>query len=67
MYPTPLGLGKQPTDCGSSCFGSHNTTSGSITVNAMVTKNTTYSGSDRTSARLNGTPTNFEATSSDRP
>ena len=40
MYPAPLGLGKQPTDCGSSHFGSHSTTSGNSTVNAMVTKNT---------------------------
>ena len=41
IQPAPLGLGKQPTDCGRSCFGSHSTTSGNIIVNAMVMKNTT--------------------------
>jgi hypothetical protein len=40
IQPAPLGLGKQPTDCGSSCFGSHSTTSGNSTVKAMVKKNT---------------------------
>src|SRR5262245_11918499 len=41
MNPWPLGLGKQPTDCGSSCFGSHSTTSGKSTVKPMVKKKTT--------------------------
>ena len=40
IQPAPLGLWKQPTDCGRSCFGSHRTTSGNSTVNAMVMKNT---------------------------
>ena len=40
IQPAPLGLGKQPTDCGRSCFGSHSTTSGNSTVKAMVMKNT---------------------------
>ena len=40
IQPVPLGLGKQPTDCGSSCFGSHSTTSGNSTVKAIVAKNT---------------------------
>ena len=40
IHPAPLGLGKQPTDCGRSCFGSHSTTSGNSTVKAMVMKNT---------------------------
>src|SRR6266571_611358 len=40
IQPLPLGFGKQPTDCGSSCFGSHSTTSGKSTVNAIVMKNT---------------------------
>ena len=41
MNPEPLGLGKQPTDCGNSCLGSHSTTSGKSTVKAMVKKKTT--------------------------
>jgi len=41
IHPVPLGLWKQPTDCGSSCFGSHSTTSGNSTVKAMVTRKTT--------------------------
>ncbi len=40
IQPAPLGLGKQPTDCGRSCFGSHSTTSGNSTVKAIVMKNT---------------------------
>ena len=40
IQPAPLGLGKQPTDCGRSCFGSHSTTSGNSAVKAMVMKNT---------------------------
>ena len=41
MNPEPLGLGKQPTDWGNSCLGSHSTTSGKSTVKAIVTKKTT--------------------------
>src|SRR5206468_12922240 len=67
IQPAPLGLGKQPTDCGSSCFGSHSTTSGNSAVKAMVKKNTMERGSDRSIARENGTPTNFDAISSDSP
>ena len=40
IYPAPLGLGKQPTDCGRNCFGSHSTTSGNSTTKPMVTRNT---------------------------
>lgn len=40
MYPAPVGLGKQPTDCGRKNFGSHRTTWGKNTVNAMVRKKT---------------------------
>jgi hypothetical protein len=40
MYPAPVGLGKQPTDCGRNHFGSHRTTCGNSTVNAMVRKKT---------------------------
>ena len=36
-----VGLLKQPTDSGSSSFGSQSTTSGNSTVKAIVTKNTT--------------------------
>src|SRR5262252_4195908 len=67
MYPVPVGDLKQPTDSGRNCFGSHSTTLGNSTVKAMVKKKTTYSGSERTSARLKGTPTYFAATNSDRP
>src|SRR3989442_228154 len=67
IQPVPLGLGKQPTDCGRSCFGSHSTTSGDSTVKAMGTKKTTERGNDRNIARENGTPTNFEAIRSDSP
>src|SRR2546430_246134 len=51
IQPVPLGSGKQPTDCGSSCFGSHSTTSGNSTVKAIVAKNTMKRGSDRNIAR----------------
>jgi len=40
IQPVPDGFGKQPTDCGSSCFGSQSTTSGNSTVKAIVMKNT---------------------------
>jgi hypothetical protein len=41
MYPLPLGFLKQPTDSGSSCFGSHSTTFGNCTQKAMVIRKTT--------------------------
>ena len=40
IYPLPLGFLKQPTDSGSSDFGSHSTTSGNSTQKAMVNRNT---------------------------
>jgi len=41
IQPAPLGLRKQPTDCGRNHFGNHSTTSGNNAVKAMVMKNTT--------------------------
>src|SRR5205823_9850395 len=67
MNPVPSGALKHPTDCGRNCFGSHNTTFGNITVNAMVRKNTIYNGSERTTALPKLTPTYFDATSSESP
>jgi hypothetical protein len=60
MYPMPDRFGKQSTDCGGSHFGSQRTTSGNSTVNAMVMKNTMWTGNDRNIARWNGAPTNLE-------
>ena len=41
MYPAPVGLLKQPTDSGITCFGSHSTTFGKKIVNVMVNRKTT--------------------------
>jgi hypothetical protein len=41
MTPPPLGLAKQPIDCGNTFLGSHNTISGKKIINTIVIRKTT--------------------------
>jgi hypothetical protein len=36
IQPVPLGLGKQPTDCGKNIFGNHSTTFGNNTTKPIT-------------------------------